>query len=270
MCWAYLYAETSALCKLLSLTIAYFADDTLTGNWYPPKTVSKLTDRKWFSFSVSHEDNPVWWMFYHAELNSRSVTGFVLQLLVSSVFAWQAAIQSIRADMCERTDALLLAFCTPVRMDWHNAMLTVVDLNFETGWTRIWKLGFLLCCTLKDNYERKWFFFFNEKQISKIDSMVCLACVFWTRMCQCQMSVFYSGCKSCSVRPWPHFKIAVSLVSSWSNRPSHSNINKMWLLFSKPAPLKFLTPTPKWMAIGCFCSVVVKSPVNWEKNVTNI
>lgn len=114
------------------------------------------------------------------------------------------------------------------------------------------------------------FFFFNEKQISKIDSMVCLACVFWTRMCQCQMSVFYSGCKSCSVRPWPHFKIAVSLVSSWSNRPSHSNINKMWLLFSKPAPLKFLTPTPKWMAIGCFCSVVVKSPVNWEKNVTNI
>lgn len=71
MCWAYLYAETSALCKLLSLTIAYFADDTLTGNWYPPKTVSKLTDRKWFSFSVSHEDNPVWWMFYHAELNSQ-------------------------------------------------------------------------------------------------------------------------------------------------------------------------------------------------------
>lgn len=160
MCWAYLYAETSALCKLLSLTIAYFADDTLTGNWYPPKTVSKLTDRKWFSFSVSHEDNPVWWMFYHAELNSRSVTGFVLQLLVSSVFAWQAAIQSIRADMCERTDALLLAFCTPARMDWHNAMLTVVDLNFETGWSRIWKLGFLLCCTLKDNYERKCFFVF--------------------------------------------------------------------------------------------------------------
>lgn len=41
-----------------------------------------------------------------------------LQLLVSSVFAWQAAIQSTGADTCECTDALLLAFCTPARMDW--------------------------------------------------------------------------------------------------------------------------------------------------------
>lgn len=62
-----------------------------------------------------------------------SVYVLVLQLLVSSVFAWQAAIQSIGADMCEHTHALLSAFCAPAHMDLHNAMLTVVNFNFETG-----------------------------------------------------------------------------------------------------------------------------------------
>lgn len=63
-------------------------------------------------------------------MSSPSVNGFVLQLLVSSVFAWQAVIQSLGGDMCACTDALLLAFCVPACMDWRNAMLTVVGLNF--------------------------------------------------------------------------------------------------------------------------------------------
>lgn len=63
-------------------------------------------------------------------MNSPSVNGFVLQLLVSSVFAWQAAIQSLGGDMSACTDALLLAFCVPACMDWPNAMLNSCWFKF--------------------------------------------------------------------------------------------------------------------------------------------
>lgn len=140
-------------------------------------------------------------MFYHAEFHSweplvteggaLSVNELVLQLLVSSVFAWQAAIQSIRADTCECTDALLLAFCVPARMDWHNAMLTVVDINFETGWSRGKYLGLVL---MLHSYGQLWnevHLIFDEKQISKIDAIICSARVFWILKCQCVKWVYF-------------------------------------------------------------------------------
>ena len=103
----------------------------------------------------SSEDNPVSWMFYHAEFHScnrreSSISYWSFELHVSSVFAWQAAIQSTRADMCECTDALLLAFCAPARMDWHIAMLMIF------GWSRIQDVDWFKCCTFKDNYKNKW------------------------------------------------------------------------------------------------------------------
>lgn len=81
-------------------------------------------------------------MSHHAELNSWSVNGSVLQLLVSSVFAWQAVIQSTGADMCECTDDLLLAFCTPARMDWHNNAMVTVDFKFWNWLKQNPKCGF--------------------------------------------------------------------------------------------------------------------------------
>lgn len=66
-----------------------------------------------------------------------------LQLLVSSVFAWQAAIQSTGADMCECTDSLLLAFCAPAHMDWHSAVLTV-DMTFRLAEAESGVWGLLL------------------------------------------------------------------------------------------------------------------------------
>lgn len=60
-------------------------------------------------------------VFYCADLQSQeplatesralSLCELVLLLLVSSVFAWQAAIQSICADICECPRAILLGFC---------------------------------------------------------------------------------------------------------------------------------------------------------------
>lgn len=87
----------------------------------------------------SDEDNLMYCVFYCADLHSQepvategralSLCELVLLLLVSSVFAWQAAIQSICADMCECPRAPLFAFCVLAR----TTCLKVVDFNFKVG-----------------------------------------------------------------------------------------------------------------------------------------
>lgn len=202
-------------------------------------------------------------MFYHAEFHScnrreRSISYWSSQLHVSSVFAWQTAIQSTRADMCECTDALLLAFCAPARMDWHIAMLMI----FETGWSRIQDVDWFKCCTFEDNYEKnKWIWW---KTITEMDSMVYLACVFRFFLCvsACQMGVFlfwlkesHSDVKSQFRWPAPGLFDRHTAILTKCDSP-----------FSEPAPLKFLTPTPRWMAIGfLFWLIVVKPRVEMEK-----
>lgn len=141
--------------------------------------------------------------FIIAELNSRSVNGLVLHLLVSSVFAWQAAIQSEGADMCGRTDALLLAVCTPARMDWHNTMLTVVDFKSSNWLKRDPEFGFPFnAAQLKDNYERKWIWVLMKRQA-----------FLNLYMSVCQMGVFILA-ERVSVRPQPHLRL--KLQFHWS------------------------------------------------------
>lgn len=60
-----------------------------------------------------------------------------LQLLVS-VFACQAAIQSVPADTCECTDAQLLASRMPARMDWQKAMLMISILKLAEAEFKTW------------------------------------------------------------------------------------------------------------------------------------
>lgn len=103
-----------------------------------------------------------------------------------------------------------------------------------------------------------------KSRTSKIDCDLFGLCFHNLYVSVCQMSVFYSGWKKKkrhTVRAWPHLRL--KLQFHWPAPglfDCHTAILTMWLLFSKPAPLQFLTPTPKWMAIGCFCSVVVKPP----------
>lgn len=61
-------------------------------------------------------------------------------------------------------------------------------------------------------------------------------------------------------------KTAVSLASYWSVWPSWSNINKMWLLFSKSCP--FDIPNPYTRLNGnriWFCFTVVNPPLSLGK-----
>lgn len=61
-------------------------------------------------------------------------------------------------------------------------------------------------------------------------------------------------------------KTAVSLASCWSVWPSQSNINKMWLLFSKSCP--FDIPNPYTRLNGnriWFCFTVVNPPLSLGK-----
>lgn len=184
-------------------------------------------------------------MFYSAEFHSEgralSVNGFALQLLVSSVFAWQAVIQSIRCCTLglPRASSHGLA-----RRHAYGCWF----LKFETGWSGVKYLGLVL---MLHSYGQLW------SEVSfwwkvNIKNGCFDLCFLNSYVSACQMGVFYSGWKSRSVRPRPapglfdrHTAILTKCDSPFPNLPLWNN--------------------PKWMAIGfIFCSVVVKPPVNWK------
>ena len=116
----------------------------------------------------------------------------------------------------------------------------------------------LLKTIMKKN---KWIWW---KTITEMDSMVYLACVFRFFLCvsACQMGVFlfwlkesHSDVKSQFRWPAPGLFDRHTAILTKCDSP-----------FSEPAPLKFLTPTPRWMAIGfLFWLIVVKPRVEMEK-----
>lgn len=103
-----------------------------------------------------------------SSVKSPSVIGLVLELLISCVFAWQAAVQSEGADMCECSDALPSALCVPACMDRLNAMLPVVDFTCVKWLKQNPKYGFTFNAALLRKVMKKWIWCFWRKAKNEI------------------------------------------------------------------------------------------------------
>lgn len=180
-----------------------------------------------------------------SSVKSPSVIGLVLELLISCVFAWQTAVQSKGADMCEWSDALPSALCVSACMDRLNAMLPVVDFTCVKWLKQNPKYGFTFNAALLRIVMRKWIWCFWRKAKMKWLIICSVLSPDWS---VCPMDVILA--ESYVKLKWPFTWPAIGLIDH------HTAIVQYVTLSFQTCPLKVPNPTPKWMAIGLFSCVL--------------